>query len=133
MSSSRDPGELHRDADGLRDLDRLADVIGARAPSEAAAHVLRVDSDTFSGLQAGDASRPPAARRSAPAWTPRPRSCRRAHRAVQFSGSMGACARYGTSYTASIFLARAGERRRGIALFARDRAGLLRTLGETSA
>ena len=37
------PGELHRHAGGLGDLDRLADVVGAAAPSESAAHVQRVD------------------------------------------------------------------------------------------
>ena len=39
------PGDLHRRAERFRDLDRFADVIGARAASESAAHILGVDLD----------------------------------------------------------------------------------------
>ena len=109
MSSSRVHTVLTGAPDGLRDVHGLADEVGhgvARRPKPPPRNV--VCSVTWSGVEAGDLRRAPPGRRSGTACRSRSRTAVRRCRTVQLSGSIGACARYGTTYSTSIvFAARA--------------------------
>ena len=118
------PHDLDRLADGLRGLDRVGDEVGLAAPAESAAEVRRVNLDLVR-RQARWRRSPPGATRSVPASAPRRRSRSARTSAVQFIGSIVACARNGTSKTRSNDFAAPFSAAVGVAVVARDLAGLL--------
>ena len=90
------PHDLHRLADGLRRFDRVGDEVGFAAPAEPAAEIRRVDLDLVGRKTAGR-DRRLVRSASVPASAPTRRSRSARTSAVQFIGSIVACARNGTS------------------------------------